>query len=410
MGSASARRWPAWLGFGLWSALIAVSVPLVRPFQTWVAARFGSTLFAYGVLAAVAAALLLSTLLLHRLRRRLDVGSLLWLTGVAALFVGWTLRLWGRPEETVHFVEYGVLGYLAWLALRQHLPDAGVHLGATLLVGLVGLGDEVLQWVVPTRYFDLRDVVINTGAGALVQLALWKAAPPPVASIQTPSARLSLRLSALAAALLAVCMGITPPRVERLCDRFPSLGFLRTNPDVMAEYGHLIRDPAIGRFRSRFRADELQRLDRQRGAEAGATLDAYPDPRYGDFLAQFTPVSNPFLHEARVHLWSRDRNLEVATAATDPEVAREAATAAFRENQILEGYFGRTLASSRSAWSEAQSAGAAALVDPGLRFESKVGAQLITLLSERQLRAALLALLLVLIAAERRLGRREASP
>jgi len=399
------RRWPAWLAFGAWSALIALSVPLVRGFQMWVAAHFGSALFGYAVLVAVIAALAASVVLLRRRRLRLDPGTVWWLVGVAAIFVVWTLRLWARPEETVHFVEYGVLGVLAWHALRGHVDDAGAYLGAALLVSLVGLCDEILQWMAPARYWELRDVAINSGTGILVQVALWKAVPPPIRAMRPGSIRLCVRLAALELAVLAACLCVTPPRVEQICTRFPSLAFLRTNPDVLAEYGSLVRDPAIGRFRSRFGVEELRRLDQRRGAEAGATLDQYPDPRYGEFLSRFTPVTDPFLHEVRVHLWSRDRRFDEAHAASNPAAAREPATVAFRENQILEGYFGRTLAHSRSAWSENQRAAATSLVDPGLHFESKVGAHLITLLSERQLRAVLLALVLGLLVGDRWLGR-----
>jgi hypothetical protein len=98
------------------------------------------------------------------------------LLAVAAAFVAWALHLWLRPGaepvEAVHLVEYGILGVLAARALRHHAADSGSLLAAGLLVALVGTLDEVIQWLVPNRFFDLRDVVINAGSGALVQIAL----------------------------------------------------------------------------------------------------------------------------------------------------------------------------------------------------------------------------------------------
>lgn len=398
-------RW-AWLAFAAWVLAILVSVPLVRPLQEWVAARLGSSVFGYATLAGVATASAAAVLLLLRRRHTLTATALLWLGASAALLVVWTLHLWQNPVEAVHFLEYGALGVFAWLAMRQHLPDAGVHLAAVVLVSLVGLGDEILQWVVPSRYWDLRDVVINTGAGALVQVALAKALAPPPAPASRRSLRIVLRLAAAELAVLAVCMANTPPRVEWLIQRVPKLAFLRANPDTMAEYGSLFRDPGIGTFRSRFDRGELDRLDRERAAEAGALIDRYPDHLYGDFLGRYTPVTDPFAHEARVHLWSRDRNLDDAVASSDPA----AATAAWRENQILEGYFGRTLAHSRSVWDDTSRGAAKALFDPSLPFESKVSVHLITAMGQGQVVGLLLLALLAVLVAERLLGGGRSNP
>lgn len=402
MPSCTARR--AWLAFAAWTLAILVSVPLVRPFQKWVAAQVGASVFGWVTLAGLAAASVAAVLLMRRNRRTWRWPALLWLGGTAAVLVAWTAHLWARPEEAVHFLEYGALGVFAWLALRHHLEDAGVHLAATALVSLVGLGDEILQWVVPSRIWDLRDVVLNACAGALVQVALATAVAPPTAPVSRRSLRLALRLVGVQLGLLVLCLANTPPRLDWVVERAPALAVLRTNPDVMAEYGHLYREPEIGVFRSRFDPAELDRLDRERGAEVGALLDRYPDHLYGEFLGRHTPVTDPFAHEARVHLWSRDRNLDQALASSDPV----AGTAAWRENRILETSFGRTLAHSRGVWDEARRGAAAALHDPGLPFESRVAEHLITALSEGQVRALLLAALLGVLALERRLSRRGA--
>lgn len=398
------RPLPAWLAFSAWTVAILVSVPLVRPLQKWVAARVGSEVFGYVTLAGLAAAAVAAVLLMRRNRRTWRWPALLWLGGTAAVLVVWTVHLWQRPEEAIHFLQYGGLGVVAWLALRHHLDDAGVHLAAAALVSLVGLADEMLQWVVPSRIWDLRDVVLNACAGALAQVALAKAVAPPTAPVSRRSLRLTLRLVGVQLGLLVLCTANTPPRVERLVERVPALAFLRTNPDVMAEYGHLHRDPGIGVFRSRFDRAELDRLDRERGAEVGALVDRYPDHLYGDFLGRHTPVTDPFAHEVRVHLWSRDRNLDQALASSDPV----AGTAAWRENQILETYFGRTLANSRGVWNSSRWAAAAAHLDPNLPFESKVSEHLITALSEGQVGGLLVAALLGVLALERWLSRKGA--
>ena len=64
----------------------------------------------------------------------------------------------------------------------------------------------------------------------------------------------------------------------------------------------------MGVFFSRFTREELRSLDGARADEAARRLDEFRDPaRYAEFLRTWTPVSDPFVHEARVHLFRRDQ-------------------------------------------------------------------------------------------------------
>ncbi|MFH1176210.1 MAG: VanZ family protein [Acidobacteriota bacterium] len=408
MGSARGRRpWLAWVLLGLWTLLIFASIPTMRALQRWVVAHLGSTAFGYTVVIAILAALAGALALGRRTRRQLNLPTVILLVAIAAISLWWTNRLWGAPEEAVHFIEYGALGVLAWRALRQHVPDASAHLAAALLTTLVGTADEIVQWVTPDRFWDLRDVGLNAGVSGLVQLALWKVVPPASQAVQASSLRLSARLAAAELCLLTLCLANTPARVERYAARFPALARLNTNNEAMAEYGHLCRDSAIGRFKSRLTPATLGRLDERRAIEMAAILDQYPMARYGEFLARIMPQRDPFLYEVRVHLFSRDHNLGEARQQPPGSLARrQLATAAFRENTILERYFGRTLAASLYAWSEALRARVEALVIPDASFTSKVGAHLITAFSEGTLRALLVVAVLGLLAASWPPGRR----
>ncbi len=62
------------------------------------------------------------------------------------------------------------------------------------------------------------------------------------------------------------------------------------------------------------------------------------------FLQFYTPISDPFVHEARVHLFRRNRYLRTAlNHKNDPEEFDRRMTIAFRENQIMEEYYHDTL-------------------------------------------------------------------
>ncbi len=52
-------------------------------------------------------------------------------------------------------------------ALRFRVRDRNVYLWTFLLVSLIGVGDELLQGLLPDRRFDTKDVVVNALAGLL---------------------------------------------------------------------------------------------------------------------------------------------------------------------------------------------------------------------------------------------------
>jgi VanZ family protein len=116
-------------------------------------------------------------------RRRPSRGELLVIAGFALIYALVLLNM-SRVEERAHFLQYGVVGGLIYAALRerrQNLLATGRPPGfltrlpaltAIIVTGLLGWGDEGIQAVLPNRYYDLRDLVWNFGAGVLVVSAM----------------------------------------------------------------------------------------------------------------------------------------------------------------------------------------------------------------------------------------------
>jgi lipid-A-disaccharide synthase-like uncharacterized protein len=89
-------------------------------------------------------------------------------------------------QERIHLIEYGLVGGLAYAALLERWPDEGAAAAAAhrprwqrwpaawaiLIAGAAGWGDELVQALLPNRYYDLRDVVTNAEAAALLVLVL----------------------------------------------------------------------------------------------------------------------------------------------------------------------------------------------------------------------------------------------
>ena len=112
----------SWLLVVFWVLAIFATVPIARTLQALVSDRLGRSAFGYLTLAAVALATLVMARYLARSRQ--GVASYVWLALVAVIFVVSTIRLWRVPEEAAHFVQYGLLGVLAYRALAWLLSIA----------------------------------------------------------------------------------------------------------------------------------------------------------------------------------------------------------------------------------------------------------------------------------------------
>lgn len=93
------------------------------------------------------------------------------------------------PEEQFHLLEYGVLGGVIYAALRERrrIREASARaetpklswslrhapVTAFLLSAALGLVDEIIQGILPSRFYATRDVVLNALAGGLAIAAMW---------------------------------------------------------------------------------------------------------------------------------------------------------------------------------------------------------------------------------------------
>lgn len=110
------------------------------------------------------------TVLVMGLRKRpggLEIGVAL---GVATAYYMVLVRM-ALPEERTHLIEYGVVAVLIHEALKErargsrHLP--GAALLAVVAAAAVGAIDEGIQEFLPTRVFDLEDILFNVLAAVM---------------------------------------------------------------------------------------------------------------------------------------------------------------------------------------------------------------------------------------------------
>ncbi|HMP77212.1 MAG TPA: VanZ family protein [Kiritimatiellia bacterium] len=396
------RAAASWIAFALWAMAIYATVPFARAIQRWADQQWGPGALRWISIALIVLGAVAVCIQLQRRVKHLPWPRIAVVLGVCAVFVWMATTLMQTPAEAVHFVEYGVLSLLAFRALAHRDRDPLINFNAVLLCSLASTVDEFAQWLTPGRYWDLRDLLHNTAAALLVQIALAAGIRPPFIQrpIRRPSVRLAAALVAAQALLLGLCASNTPVAAARLSDRFPALAFLLDNDHAMSEYGFRYDAPDIGGFYSRYAPEDLAYLDAERGAEVGPILRHYTvSEPYTNFLARYTPARDPYAHEVMVHLYRRNHYFGVLPKYRfEPEWYRFHVTVAFRENQILERYFSNTLAHSAQAWTEELKEALAAHVNAEPRYVSAVSQHLIHRVSERQV-WGIVALVLLLCAA-----------
>ena len=258
--------------------------------------RFGvlvNTAIALAIAGAAAAALARI-----RERRALRYGALVAAGVFGAAYAHLLIR--GSADTVVverfHFVEYGLIAFLFYRAWRPR-GDTSALVLPVLAALIVGTLDEGLQWFVPDRIGEWRDLELN--AAASVCGLLFGIGVDPSDSLALSWRRGSPTRIGVAAALTA----------------FVLAAFVST-----VHLGYAVHDAEIGSFLSRYSATELLRLSAER-ASGIRPPDAAPRLSRED----------QYLAEAIWHVQERNARWTDDLAAS------------WFENAILERYFAPAL-------------------------------------------------------------------
>jgi VanZ family protein len=105
--------------------------------------------------------------------------------GAGALYgaVIWPME---SPEEKLHFIEYGLVAVLWFLSLPPTWSTLKRYATAALATLASGWLDEGIQALIPSRYYDLRDVAFNASAGLMALTVFTLAARLARASSASP--------------------------------------------------------------------------------------------------------------------------------------------------------------------------------------------------------------------------------
>jgi hypothetical protein len=285
------------------SALLVLAAPFVGQVSGWMrdVMRSNYALALAGIVTACATVAVVLAATRIRNRRAFRYGAL-----VAAVLVGGLYARFSASgiadvdaAERFHIIEYGLIAVLFYKALR---PAGDVSaLIIPVVAGLVvGTLEEWLQWFVPARVGEFRDVLLNliaVGCGVLFSLGLDP--PPTIRFALHPTSRRRV-------AVLTVVALLT------LAAFFQSV-----------HLGYDVIDRDGGVFRSRYTAGELAALSQERAAQWSAA----PPVRLSRFSRE-----DQYLTEGIAHVRRRNERWSEGSVL-----------AARHENLILEKYFAPVL-------------------------------------------------------------------
>jgi hypothetical protein len=133
-----------------------------------------------GISFVVLVGVLVSAFAVRWIRRRPGWGEVGAAIGVALAYWGAFLRI-ESPEERTHLIEYGIVAALIHQALLERAkngrPVPAPAVLTVVVTALLGVLDETIQAMLPSRVFDVRDIGFNALAGFMIIAARLALAP-----------------------------------------------------------------------------------------------------------------------------------------------------------------------------------------------------------------------------------------
>ncbi len=193
-----------WIIVAVYSGIIFLTLSYARTFSDRMIDRFGKDIFSHITAVTLTGAGILLFLYFIRLKtqRFSRLMSFLLIIALYGFFLNQGLRegiygfltwlgvdtsFWEALDlypiyagEKVHFLEYGLLGLLLCKALRYHIKNKTAYLLAILSVYMIGITDEGIQWALPGRVGEYRDIWMNFTSGGLAILAVLLVIRPRV--------------------------------------------------------------------------------------------------------------------------------------------------------------------------------------------------------------------------------------
>jgi hypothetical protein len=362
--SSSTKRFFAWLILIVWVGFIYLTLGTVPEWRDILFEKYGESVFTTLTFAGgVIALAIFLFILIFRLRERSLIPYLaLFATALAFVYV---LKQWvALPVEQIHFIEYGLVGFLCYNALRYHLKGWGLATAAILLTFLLGMVDETIQGLLASRVGQLRDMWWNAIAGAMSLAVVVFSLRPKI--IYGSSGHKEIRAHLIMAALCLL-----------------NLGYFNRE---ISQFGYLHHDEDFNvTFKSRLTIEKLQQYD--------DNLDHFkreiaPHVAKKRMVYQLQEVHDLIHEEALVHSFRRAYHFIKGNIRT-----------VYCEDLIIDKYFHQFVHDTDLDWPRSRSAEMKPVVGERIKilYQSPVADHLITSFRQWQMWTVILLLEIVFI-------------
>jgi len=144
-------------------SVIYLTLPVMRPVLNYLKAQLGAR---FSLLTDIALIAVMAGLAIILVKNKVTWKQCIWALIVFCLY-GYGLKVLTIPEERIHLLEYGFLSYLVFKMYRSEQLPLSLFWQSFLTVSFLGTLDEIIQYFIPSRVGDVRDIILNIVSGLL---------------------------------------------------------------------------------------------------------------------------------------------------------------------------------------------------------------------------------------------------
>lgn len=168
-----------WLIVVIYTLIMYSFLPAAYPTWNYLVKTIGKSnlLIIINVIFALFGILFLRYLIIKKIKSVITYLS--WL--IIALVYAYMIIILPYPAERVHYLMYGLLAILVYRAFSLDIKkERDLYIWTTILVFFLGWIDEGIQWLLPDRVYEFRDVMMNFSSGVLGQAIIGFVINAPV--------------------------------------------------------------------------------------------------------------------------------------------------------------------------------------------------------------------------------------
>ncbi|VAX24634.1 hypothetical protein MNBD_NITROSPINAE02-2015 [hydrothermal vent metagenome] len=103
---------------------------------------------------------------------RRSVMNIITLAAAGCVYTYIVFAFQSSPSNRIHIIEYSLLAALLYYAIKIDVNSRSAYVLAWIITVVIGFGDEMIQYYLPTRAYDLNDIMVNSIAAAVALLVI----------------------------------------------------------------------------------------------------------------------------------------------------------------------------------------------------------------------------------------------